>query len=1001
MKTLHLSTIILLRAVLVVLAATVSTSASEMTKKLERETSKKFVSQQNSLADFAIAEDAEKRLEYARFLAEGLIVVETNPIRVPVLEQAAEIYRELTQVEDERIRIKAVRELRSLLLQFGDQVDDGEVAALDRLLESDKTKSVPDLPGSGEIAPTPTEADLERHLRSSMAKGSLNATLELLLLLRRQGNVEEASEVRSQMLFLATIKMSQSDSSVIKLARRYAATLDAEENPEALVSLLNLAAASGSDAVMSIVTSLQERIEIIGRDDVRDVVWRLVASGSDRAMEVVALDLVDNNHFGFDTQDSLWAVSRLEEVGSYRANYLIAKLFYQGVHVQQDLVRAVAAMERMLQQVPRSGDDRLLLADRFSRMNLSNALVAKYALPLYMDLYTRGDTRAITRIGRIVVQADRSGFYVSPADLPLSAREMVGELEAAYDLGNVTAGALLAEIYQEGRLLPKDGTKALKIYEELLPLADGNEGRSRQIEEQIAKITRNNLEITRNYRDYYERLVGLVEKDSPWAKREYGKLLLKGGPSFSSDPERGFLLLLEALDQGYLSAGSDAAEYALETRSKDKLVKIARAYDQFDPRILTPEDNVFLARTSYTLGDVKKAFELLDTPEMDGVAQARFLRAKATLQLGLSTEQEVYQELREIILAFSGDDKTLLSFISDFAKKDDLDLQVVEPILERLAYIADKRQVGAIELAFQLRQKWPRTQALNFRKVVDWCRIYAERGRGGPLTRVTRDVDVTAVDENNFLYLVDTVEAVLPFMPTNGNLRMFVARQYMQGKFRERDTAKAEVLIRQAAKLGNEAALFEIANTFYYGQGVEPDRERAMTIYRDLAFIGSNRSALSLARLYSKGPESRVYETRAFAHFARAATSGSVTAMTELGRSYIAGAGTARDAEKGIGWLEKAAGRGSTEAMIQLYYYYFVQNPTNDNPDAEKWLDALVEADVPDMIIKKAVLLRSRSKEDNRETINFLLSRAEELGNQFARRLKNIYLQDERGEKSK
>ncbi|WP_269582918.1 tetratricopeptide repeat protein [Roseibium sp. Sym1] len=995
MKHTRSLSLLLLSAAILLPASTSPVFASDMPRQIERRTASAFEEQDKTLERFELATDPEDRLDYARFLVDGLITGKTNPIRVSAPGRAVEIYRELVGLDDDRTRLKAVRELRDLLVRFGGDAHQAEVADLERVLVA--TGQAPAVPAAPQILPALDDAEIEQTLRSDMAEGSLDATLDLLLLLRRQGS-READVVRSQMLYLANIEIIDSDSSVIKLARRYADSIDAEEHPETLLSLLNLAANSGSDTVMSIVNASQERLDGIGADKFRDIIWQLVAAGSDRAMEVVALDLVDNNVFGFDQEDSLWAVERLDELENFRANYLIAKLYYQGVHVKRDLQRAVAAMERMQAQMSEVGEDHLEIADRFSRMNLSNALTARYALPLYLDARERGDGRAITRIGRIIMQADRAGYYTSPADFPLPAETLVSELEDAYIGGSITAGSVLAEIYRDGRLVPADRLKARKYYEELLALAAGDEDKTTHLHEQIAKLMREDLEVFRNHAEYHALVRSLVDRGSVWAMREYGKLLLSGGPRITPEPEQGFALLLQALNQGYLSAGSNAAEYALQTQSREKLVALSEAYDRFDTRTLSPEDIVFLARISYTLGDFKKAFQLLDAPEMDTVPPARFLRAKVAMQLGRISEVDAYVQMREIILEFKGDNKTLLGFIDDYARKDDLALETVEPVLGVLARIADTRQVDAIELAFQLRQKWPRTEALSFRKVVDWCRVFAERGRGGPLTRVARDVDIHAVGENNYRYLIDTVEDMLPFMPRNGNLRMFIARQYVRGKYRDKDASKAEELIREAAELGNESALFEIANTYYYGEGVEPDRNRAMTIYRDLAFIGSNRSALSLARLYSKGPSSRVYESRAFAHYARAATSGSVTAMTELGRSYIAGAGAARDAEKGLAWLERAAARGSSEAMIQLYYYYFVQNPTTDNPQAEEWLDALVAADVPDMIIRKAVLLRNRSKEDHREEIGQLLDRAEALGSQFARRLRNIYLQEDRGE---
>jgi TPR repeat protein len=227
---------------------------------------------------------------------------------------------------------------------------------------------------------------------------------------------------------------------------------------------------------------------------------------------------------------------------------------------------------------------------------------------------------------------------------------------------------------------------------------------------------------------------------------------------------------------------------------------------------------------------------------------------------------------------------------------------------------------------------------------------------------------------------------------------MLVSRQYLAGKYRPKDLDKADEYAYQAALLGNTEALNAIAVNFFYGQGVELDRTRSDQLFRTLAYIGSNRSTIAIARNYSKGPSARVYESRAFAYYTKAAYNGSITAMMELGRSYLAGAGTEQDDGKGVLWLERAADRHNTDAMTQLYFHYFIQNPTINNPDAEKWLDRLVAEDVPDMIVRKAVLLNTRDPKANREQVFALLDHAEKLGSQFARRLKNVYVRQERGD---
>ncbi|WP_179875680.1 tetratricopeptide repeat protein [Sinorhizobium sp. BJ1] len=974
------------------------TSASEMPKRLAADTSEAFVQQQKAIASFKESADPEARLDYARLLVRGMLKNDHNPLRAADTKAAMQIYRGLVEEGDAAFRDKILRELSKLVLREGTIENEQEVSELRKLVDaaaSSKTSRLSPA-GSEEVV-----GDLEQVLRQKMTKGSLDAALELLLLLTRQ-NSPEADTVRSQMLLMANISVLDGDSSVIKLTDRYAASLDAEQHPEALRSLLELAAGGGSDSVVGLIEDKRELLlKSAGREGIANVIWQLVAAGSTRAAELIALDLVDENVYGFDEADAMWAVSALQEAGSYRTHYLIAKLYYQGIYVAKDLPRATAAMDNMVAQFAKAGQDRLIVADRFSRMNLSDSLAAKYALPIYMEIWKDGKASVIGRIARIIVSAEKGGYYARPDAMPMPAAQLVAELEMAFQLGDASAGFILGDIYREGRLVNADASRAHAIYDELRAELAGDAEMDLKLRVQVAKLMRHELEATMNYPAYYLEVRDLADKQDLWAMKEYGALLVKGGPQLQADPERGFEFLLNALSRGYFSAGPDAADYAFSSGSTEKLEKVASVYSSFDPRLLTPESNIQLAKVVFALKQYDKVEELLNTPEVLALPAGQFLLAEVRLASGALDKAAARDKMRDIIVAFRGDDAALVGFINQLASADDLRPDFIEPVLSRLAELADRGDVDAINAAFKLRQKWPHTQALNFRKVVDWCGTLAERGQGGPLTRVALNANEQAVGRESYEYLIDKVETVLHHLPSNGNLRMFLSRQYMRQDYRSKDLPKANALIAQAAELGNEEALNEIATNYYFGQDVPLDRARAEALYRDLAFMGSNRSSLALARSYSKGPSTRVYESRAFAYYIKAALNGSVTAMTEMGRSYLAGAGAAQDEKKGVAWLEKAASLGDTDAMTQLYYYYFIKNPTNDNPEAERWLDSLVAEDVPEMIVRKAVLLYDRDKEGNRRAVLALLDHAEELGSQFARRLKNMYIKEDRAGVSK
>ncbi|NBB47786.1 hypothetical protein GVN24_05840 [Rhizobium sp. CRIBSB] len=965
--------------------------ASDRPAQIVALTKKAYQTEQRDVEEFKVSTNAAMRLTYARLLARGRIVSDSNPLRAPDMNGAIEVYRGLVSTSDAEVRVKAIGELADLLQRKGGVENEQEATALRASIAR------PLAGASVQAAPAAdTPVNIEEDLRNRMANGSLDAAFDLLLLQARE-NPTEVDTLRSQMLLMANLSALEGDGAVGRLAGRYAGSFDAQEHPEVLKSLLVLAAGDGSDSLVGVIEKNREALlAVLGQEQTREIVWQLVNGGSTRAAELIALDLVDENVFGFDEADAKWAIEALNGAGSYRANYVTAKLYYQGIYVDKDIDRAVSAMEKMLAGADAARQESLVIADRFARMNLSDSLVAKYVLPIYMGAWKAGDLSVVARLARVIVSAEKGGFYATAADMPIPSDQLVAELSSAYTNGDLSAGMMLGDIYREGRLVAADPTMARTIYEDLRQQYADMPGMQLKLREQLAKLVRQDLEVTRAYAAYHAELRALAEERNLWAMRELGVLLAKGGPEIETDVEGGLNLLLEALSEGYFPAGPNAADIALASGSTDSLRRLSDVFKKFDPRTLSPESKVQLAEVDFALKQFDQAEYLLSDPDVQELPIGQFLLAQVMLSSGKLAPEIAAGKMKDVILAFTGQDGQLIEFIQQLARQDRLSTEFMEPVLERLAKIADKNNMLAINVAFRLRQTWPSSRSLSFNRVVDWSVYYAARGVSEPLARIATNVNEAAVGPEKYRYLVDNVEEVLPAVPNNGSLRMFLAEVYAQGVGRSRDLDRARQFVKEAAELGNLEALNAIASDFHNGRSVGMDRDRAEDLYRALAFVGSNSSALALARNYSKAPSSKVHETRAFAYYIKAAAGGSSSAMVEVGRNYLAGAGVGLDEAEGIAWLEKAADLGSVDAMTQLYFYYFVKNPTSKNDDAEVWLDKLVEANVPEMIIRKVVLLRDRDEAGNREVIFQLLNRAEGMGSQFARRLKNIYLKESR-----
>lgn len=972
--------------------------SSEMPARLEQQTAAAFTAEQRLIQSYRSSIDPQERLEYARLLARGLLKKDRNPLRSPDPQAAIEIYRSLIEAEGEVSISVVAKELAGLLARQGgkEALQEADELRTKYVLKHEVGKKAGRIQAPD--ASLPNATDTIDALRGKMAAGSTEAGFLLLDKLVAQKS-SEADVVRSQVLYMANLAAAKSDSDALRYASRYVVSPDGRAHPQQALELIELAADKGSEAAVSLLDDNREPLlRALGPEPVRALLWKMVRGGSTRAAELVALDLIEKNVFGFDEQDSRWAVDALTEIQSERADFLNAKLYYQGIYAKKDVPRAIAAMDRMLAAVRTRGADPEVTANRYSRLGLSAGLTAKYALPLYLELWRGGKTSAIAHIARIVMNAQRSGNYASLAALPVKIDELLAGLDEAYADGDWNAGLVKADILREGLLVRPNLPEARKIYDELLANYGDEKDFVVKVEERIAKAVRQDLDVNRNYPEYYAMVSALVAKENRWALKEYGSLLITGGPQLAQDEKKGFELLIKALSKGYFSAGRVAADYAVADGDPALLKQVLEAYSSIEQREIPPESRMAIAAVDLKLKIYDKAIDLLESPEVQAIPRGRFLLAQARYEGGAATSKETIRAMADVIANYSGEASQLPGFVGVFAGLPDISAAEAEPVLVRLAAVADGGDRRAIELALRLRQVWPQSEALAFHRVVKWSSLFASRGRGDALTRLALTTTPKSVSKEDYALLIDAAEQALPSVPTNGNLRMFVSKQYLAGKYRKRDLAKADSLAHDAALLGNSEALNAIAVNYFYGQGVPLDRERSDALFRKLAFIGSNRSTIALARSYSKGPSARVYESRAFAYYTKAAMNGSLTAMTELGRSYLAGAGIAQDEAKGVEWLVKASKRNNVDAMTQLYFHYFIQNPTISNPEAEMWLDRLVEQQVPEMIVRKAVLLYSRDPKANREQVFALLNQAEKLGSQFARRLKNAYIQQDRGD---
>lgn len=116
------------------------------------------------------------------------------------------------------------------------------------------------------------------------------------------------------------------------------------------------------------------------------------------------------------------------------------------------------------------------------------------------------------------------------------------------------------------------------------------------------------------------------------------------------------------------------------------------------------------------------------------------------------------------------------------------------------------------------------------------------------------------------------------------------------------DEAKAFGLFKQAADLGDIAAMLNVGYFLDEGLGVKADKAAAMDWYRKAYDLGDASAANNIAILHREKNDL----VGAADWFAKAAELGDGDALVELAKINIAGLGVAKDEAKARGYLEKA-----------------------------------------------------------------------------------------------
>ncbi len=145
---------------------------------------------------------------------------------------------------------------------------------------------------------------------------------------------------------------------------------------------------------------------------------------------------------------------------------------------------------------------------------------------------------------------------------------------------------------------------------------------------------------------------------------------------------------------------------------------------------------------------------------------------------------------------------------------------------------------------------------------------------------------------------------------------------------KERQYAKAFVLLKKSAGSGHLPAIKDLALTYYLGRGMpRPDYKQAYTWFQRAMEKGDAWSTAKLGYLYQMGYGTPKDIDQALKLYQQAASQGEKTAMTALGRIYFYGKERPRNLKVAEDWLKSAMEQGSVDAMVEMSHLYNAKGP--------------------------------------------------------------------------
>ena len=124
--------------------------------------------------------------------------------------------------------------------------------------------------------------------------------------------------------------------------------------------------------------------------------------------------------------------------------------------------------------------------------------------------------------------------------------------------------------------------------------------------------------------------------------------------------------------------------------------------------------------------------------------------------------------------------------------------------------------------------------------------------------------------------------------------------------------------LEKAAEHGHVVSMLELANLYQNGKYVEKDEAKASTYLLQAAEKGSSEALYLMGVRYENGIGVDANPSESIARYTQAAEMGHPDAQYLLGYKLLNGSGVDRDEKQGVAWLTRAAKQGHPSAIYEM-----------------------------------------------------------------------------------